>query len=330
MTVSKLERYRDMTPSGAQTGQSASDEMTRRCGRYAVNLTHLGKVLYRQDGITKQAVIDYYQRVSSWMLPQLRDRPLTMERYPDGIHHKGFFHKEMPEYFPEWFQHTTVATGEGKQRVPVCNNMASLLYLANQASLAQHPWLSRRGSINQPDQLIFDLDPPGDKFEPVRQAALDVMALLDELSMVGYVKTTGSRGLHVVVPIRGGHNFDQVRDFARDCARLLVARKPGSYTLEQRIANRGGRLYLDVQRNSYGQTVVAPYSLRAKPGAPVATPIHRAQLQDPALHAGSYTIENIFRSLSQRTDPWKNQRRHARGIDAAAGRLEKLLSEQAG
>lgn len=316
--------------SSAKGQRSATEEVTRRCGPYTLRLTHLDKVLYQQAGITKQEVVDYYGRIASLMLPELKDRPLVMERYPDGVHEEGFLQREMPEYFPDWFQQTVVTTKEKTQQVPVCNNKASLLYLANQGSLAQHAWLSRRDRADKPDQLIFDLDPPAEDFEPVRQAALDIIALLDELGLASYTKTTGSRGLHVMVPIRRQHRFDQVRAFARDCAHLLVSRKPGSYTLEQRIADRGGRLYLDVQRNSYGQTAVAPYSLRARTGAPIATPVSRSQLRDPELHAAYYTIKNIFSSTAQRADPWQNHRQHARSLKGPASRLKKLLAGATG
>lgn len=314
-------------PSSVGDQRSATEEVTRRCGPYTVRLTHLDKVLYKQAGVSKREVVDYYERIASLMLPQLRDRPLVMERYPDGTHEEGFFQRAMPDYFPEWFQQAAVTARGRRQYVPVCNNKASLLYLANQGSLTLHSWLSRRGSADKPDQLIFDLDPPAEDFEPVRQAALAIIALLDELGLASYTKTTGSRGLHVMVPILRQYGFDQARAFARDCARLLVSRTPESYTLEQRIADRGGRLYLDVQRNSYGQTAVAPYSLRARAGAPIAAPISRKQLQDPELHAAYYSIKNIFSSTAQRSDPWCNHRKHARSLKGPASRLQKLLDE---
>lgn len=303
------------------------NEKTRHFGRYKVKLIHTDKKLYDNPAFTKNDLFHYHHRIAGLMLPHLKNRMLTMERYPDGIHKKGFFHRQLPDYFPDWFGRVTVKTEEGRQAVPVCNNLASLLYLVNQGSITQHVWLSKKDLADRPDQLIFDLDPPGKEFEPVRRAALDCLHLLDELDLVGYVKTTGSKGLHVTVPLRREHAFDEARKFARDCARLLVKRKPDSYTLEQRIDSRGGRLYLDVQRNAYGQTVVAPYSPRPVAGAPIATPIARTRLQDHSLHARSYTIKNIFRHLSGDNNPWKGMHRHAKNLKEANKQLQRLLRE---
>ena len=306
---------------------SDASERVKRYGKYNVTLTHTDKQLYDNPPLSKDDLFRHHERIAGVMLPHLKDRMLTMERYPDGIDREGFFHKRLPDYFPRWFARTAVDTEDGRQTVPVCNNPASLLYLVNQASLTQHVWLSRRDRPKTPDQMIFDLDPPRDDFEPVRRAALDCIDLLDELELPSYVKTTGSRGLHVTVPLRREHEFDEVRKFARNCARLLVMRKPDSYTLEQRISARGGRLYLDIQRNAYGQTAVAPYSLRAKPGAPVATPIAKTRLEDTNLHASYYTIANIFRYLAQVDDPWQGMKRKAKSLHKAHRKLTALLEK---
>ncbi|MEJ2531326.1 MAG: non-homologous end-joining DNA ligase [Halioglobus sp.] len=300
--------------------------MTETFGPYALELKNLDKVLYPDSGITKGDVIDYYRRIADLMVPWLKGRVLTMQRFPDGIHAEGFFQKNMPAYFPDWFTRRTVEVSDGKQQVPVCNNLASLVYVANQGSITQHVWLSRLDRIHHPDQMIFDLDPPGDDFEPVRRGARDCLELLEELSLAAGIKTTGSRGLHVVTPLRRQHDFDAVRAFARDCARLLVARYPDRYTIEQRIDRREGKLYLDVQRNAYGQTAVAPFSLRAADGAPVATPIPRRTLDDPGLNSRSYRLDNIHRFLGQIGDPWNGLRRHASGLAPARRKLDSLLA----
>lgn len=302
--------------------------MTESFGPYAVELKNLDKAMYPDCGVTKGDVVDYYRQVSDLMLPWLEDRVLTMQRFPDGIDREGFFQKNIPDYFPRWFTRQTVATSGGKQQVPVCNNLASLVYLANQGSLTQHVWLSRLGRIHYPDQMIFDLDPPDSDFEVVRRAAFDCLEIMDLLSLPAGIKTTGSRGLHVVIPLRRQQDFDTVRAFAGDCARLLVAKYPDRYTVEQRIDQRGGKLYLDVQRNAYGQTAVAPFSLRAREGAPVATPIRRRALHNPELHARSYTLNNIHRYLGQTGNPWHGLRRHARGLSQARKKLDKLLSSE--
>ncbi len=303
--------------------------MRQQFGSYEVELSNTDKVLFPDCGITKGEVIDYYREVSRLMLPWLRDRVVTMQRFPDGLGKEGFFQKQVPDYFPDWFTRRTVDVADGTQQVPVCDNLASLVYLANQASITQHVWLSRVERIHHPDQMVFDLDPPGEDFDTVRQAALDCLALLDELSLHAGVKTTGSRGLHVLVPLRRREDFDTVREFARDCARVLVARQPARYTLEQRKDRRGGRLYLDVQRNAYGQTAVAPFSLRAIAGAPVAAPIPREKLEDSRLHARSYTLRNIQRYWGEVGNPWRHLRRRARTLAGARKTLDALLQNQA-
>jgi len=301
--------------------------MKRRFGHYSFEVVHRDKVFFPDPGITKGQVLDYYEKVASYLLPHLRDRPLTMERYPDGVADEGFIQKQRPDYFPHWLQAAQVETEKGPQTVPVCGNLASLMYVVNQGCVTAHVWLSRLDRRRKPDQMIFDLDPPGNSFAPVRQAAKDCLELLDELGLPVFIKTTGSRGLHLVVPLRRHEDFDAVREFATACARVLVARYPDRYTLEQRIAKRGGRLYLDVQRNAYGQTAVAPFSLRARAGAPVACPIDRSQLWDSSLHAQSYTLKNLFRSLSHKQNPWHDMRRRASGLAGARRVLEKLGSQ---
>ncbi len=303
--------------------------MKKQCGPYSVELGHSDKPLYPDDGWTKADIATFYEKVSHWMLPHLRDRPLTMERYPDGIGAEGFIQKAFPDYFPDWFRRARVDTSDGKQTVPLCNNQASLLYLVDQASLTQHVWLSRIDRPHHPDQMVFDLDPPDASsakagFAAVRRAARDCLTLFDELELATYLKTTGSRGLHLVVPLRRQDDFDQVREFARACAEVLVERFPRRYTLEQRIDKRGGRLYLDIQRNAYGQTAVAPFSLRCKAGAPVATPIARSRLDDPDLHAQSYRLDNLSHYLGQTRNPWHHMRRRARGLEQARKRLAAL------
>jgi bifunctional non-homologous end joining protein LigD len=302
--------------------------MRKQFGRYSVELSNRDKIFYPGISLTKGDVIDYYEKVAEFILPHIRQRPLTMERYPDGIDDEGFIQKNFPDYFPSWFERARVRTREGRQTVPVCRNRASLVYLANQGCIACHVWLSRLDRPQKPDQMIFDLDPPGSDFEPVRQAARDCLALFDELGLTGYLKTTGSRGLHLLLPLRREHSFDEVRDVATDLARVLVRRYPDRYTLEQRKDKRKGRLYLDVQRNAHGQTAVAPYSLRARPGAPVAAPIDRERLDDAGLHARFYTAKNLFRSLAQKKDPWRGLKKSARSLSVVKRDLAQLLKHE--
>jgi bifunctional non-homologous end joining protein LigD len=305
---------------------------TRRHGRHVIETSNEGKVLFPDDGLTKGELIDYYDAVAEALLPHLRGRPLTYQRFPDGIGEEGFYQKQAGDYFPDWIDTARVAKADGShQDLVVCESRATLVYLADQACITLHPWLSRRDRPDHPDRLIVDLDPPGEGFAPVREAAARVRALLtDELGLPTFAMLTGSRGLHVLVPLDRGAPFDDVRAFARDAAALLAARHPRELTTEQRKAKRGDRLYLDVARNAYAQTAVAPYSVRARPGAPVAAPVEWDELGERGLDARRWTVRNVLRRLGQRDDPWKGVGRRARSLGEARRRLAALRDEEEG
>ena len=295
-------------------------------GGHRIELSRRDKVLYPDAGLTKGDVVNYYRRISGIMLPHMQGRPLTMQRFPDGIEEDGFYEKEAPDYFPEWIRRVSIlveAEGQAQEQI-TCEDEATLVYLANQACLTPHVWLSRADRLDYPDKLIFDLDPPDDDFEPVRRTALDLQDLLEEVGLAPYVMTTGSRGMHVVAPLDRSAGFDDVRSFARDLAKVLVRRHPQRLTIEQRKKERKGRLFLDTLRNAYGQNSVAPYSLRARPGAPVATPLDWPELHDSDLHSQSYTIDNVFRRMGQKEDPWRGFSQQARALNDARQKLDEL------
>lgn len=293
-------------------------------GPYTVDLSNLDKVFYPEDGITKGDVVEYYRRVAEWMLPHLRDRPLMMQRFPDGIAGKSFYQKEAGAYFPEWIDRVEVDKEGGSVIHAVCNNTATLVYLANQACITPHVWLSRQDRIHHPDQLIFDLDPPAGDFESVRFAAKSLATLLAELDLPSFCKTTGSKGLHVAVPLDRKSDFDTVRKLAAEMAGVLARREPQKLTVETHKKKRGARLFLDYLRNSYAQTAVAPYALRPQRHAPVATPIDWAELDDKQLTSTRFHLKNIFQRLGQKQDPWKDIRRKAVSASAAQERLDRL------
>lgn len=300
----------------------------RRYGRYTVETSNEDKILIVDAGITKGALIDYYEAVSEHFLRHASDRPLTMQRFPDGINENGFFQKQISGYFPKWIKRVRVTTQEGHQQQVVCNNRATLAYLANQACVTSHLFSSKIDRLDEPDRLIIDLDPAGNDFDTVRRAAKQCKALLAELDLSAFVKTTGSRGLHVVVPIRRERGFDHVRTFAQALAEHLAYRHGDSLTTEQRKNKRLGRLYLDVGRNAYGQTAVAPYSVRALNGAPVATPIDWAELDDRSLHAQTFTMQNVCGRLEKQGDPWRSMGRSARSLTGPWQRLDSLISSE--
>jgi bifunctional non-homologous end joining protein LigD len=305
---------------------------TRRYGRRSVETSHEDKVLFPDAGITKGELIDYYERISDRLLPHLKDRPLTLQRFPDGIAGDGFYQKQASDYFPDWITTMDVAvkgTGEDQQAV-ICDRKATLGYLANQAAVALHPWLSRRDRLDHPDMLVVDLDPPGDAFDAVRDAALRVRDLLEnELGLPCYAKLTGSKGVHVTVPLDRSSDFDTVRALVRDAMELLATRHADTLTTEQRKRKRRGRVYLDTGRNAYGQTAVAPWSLRALPDAPIAAPIAWSQLERNDVGPRDYTLRNVFRRIGGREDPWQQMRRRAHGLGPARERLARLRDADA-
>lgn len=304
--------------------------MQTTIGGHTIEIGNADKVFYPDAGITKGEVVGYYEQVAGAMLPHVHDRPVSMQRFPDGIAGEGFFQKDVPDYFPPWIATVAVGTETGKTvHHALIQNAATLVYLAEQACLTPHIWLSRADHLHHPDRVIFDLDPPDSDFGRVREAAHAVRGLLEELGLPAFVMTTGSRGLHVVTPLDRRAGFDTVRAFARRAADLLARRHPDHLTTETRLDRRDRRLFLDYLRNAYAQTSVAPYALRAKPGAPVATPLEWSELDAKDMGSRRYTLRNLFRRLGQKSDPWADIDRHARSLAEAVKRLDELEEREA-
>ncbi|MBD9721842.1 non-homologous end-joining DNA ligase [Streptomyces caniscabiei] len=303
------------------------DTHTMRVGRRTVEIHRPDKVLFPADGdggkeYTKGDLVAYHRAVAPFMLPHLRGRPLMLERHPDGLDGPMFMQKNTPEHYPEWIERVEVRKEGGTVLHPVCDDAATLVYLADQACLTLHRWLSRTGDVDRPDRLVLDLDPAVEDFAQVREAARDVRDLLDRLKLPSVPMTTGSRGVHVVVPLNGHDDFDSVRGFAREIAEELVRARPERLTVEPRRKDRGDRLYLDIQRNAYAQTAVVPYTVRARPGAPVATPLTWEQLDDPAVDARRWTLADAVDQA--RTDPWAGALARGRALGPARRRLAAL------
>ena len=275
-----------------------------RADRREIEISRPEKVLFPEDGITKGELIEYYARIAPRMLPHLRDRPLTLERYPNGIATKRFFQKEASSYFPDWIQRVTVEKVGGRVTHVVCNDTATLVYLANQACVTPHIFLSRLDKVRQPDQLVFDLDPQSENFELVRSTARSFKQLLDDLELPAFLKTTGSRGLHVVIPLKRREEYDSVRDFARELAEIVVRQAPKERTTQQLKADRGDRVFIDTNRNGYAQLVAPAYAVRARKGAPVSVPLDWAELKKKNLRSDSFTIRTVFDRLGDVDDPW--------------------------
>jgi bifunctional non-homologous end joining protein LigD len=296
-----------------------------RVDDHEIELTRQNKVLFSQSGITKGDLVRYYERIAAIALPHWRDRPLSQHRFPDGIDKEGFFQKEIPDHYPPWVERAELkAQTGGSVTYVLANNAATLVHLANQACITPHLGLSRIDRIDHPDWLVIDLDPSDDDFEKVRFAARATHRLLDRLEIASFLQTSGSRGLHVFVPLDRSADFARVRAFARDLAQRLAREHPERLTTEQRKAKRGDRVYLDIMRNAYGQTTVASYAVRAREGAPVATPIDWSEIGDARLNPQRYTIANIFRRLSRKPDPWRDMASHAQSLDRPHERLREL------
>jgi bifunctional non-homologous end joining protein LigD len=294
-----------------------------RIGSYDVKITRPGKILFPEDGITKGDLIEYYRRIARWMLPHLRGRPIMMQRYPDGIDKPGFFQKAAARYYPDWIETATVEKVGGTVKHVICENVSTLIYLANQACITPHVWLSRVDRLDYPDQMIFDLDPSGGEFAPIMATAQSLKHLLDELELPAYLKTTGSRGLHVAVPLNRKDDFESVRAFARELARLLVSGNPDHRTLELRKSMRHGRVFVDTNRNAYAQTVAPAYAVRAYRGAPISVPLDWGELRKKDLRSDGVTLRTIFDRLERLDEPWKDFRQRATALPRAWQRLSE-------
>jgi bifunctional non-homologous end joining protein LigD len=279
-----------------------------------VKITHADKILFPADGISKRELAGYYGRIAGTMLPHLRGRAIVMERYPDGIHEKRIFQKNASRYFPDWIPIAPLPKTGGIVRHVVCDQAATLVYLATQAVITPHTWLSRIDKPDHPDQMIFDLDPSDGEFDVVRNAAKELRQRLAEQGLTSFVKTTGSRGLHVLVPLDRTADFETVRAFARGIAQELVRSDPEHLTVEVRKNKRFGRVFVDTARNAYAQTAAPPYAVRPRDTAPVAAPLDWSELDDRRLRPDLYNIHNIFDRLEEGGDPWKDVGRHAQAL----------------
>lgn len=297
-----------------------------------VEISKPDKVLFPDDGLTKRDLAEYYERVADTLLAHSSGRLVSMHRFPDGIDGESFFQKEVPDYFPDWIRRKTVEKEGGEVTMVVLEDAATLVYLADQACITPHVWLSRVDSLHHPDRVIWDLDPSeGASFDDVRWAARRIREALEETGLESFVMTSGSRGLHVWVPLDASADFDDVRAFARGLSELLVRRHPDRLTVEQRKDKRGDRVFLDYLRNAYAQTSAPPYSVRPRPGAPVATPLDWNEIGSGELGPRKYTIRNLFRRLGQKGDPWRGMGRHATSLGMASERLGELAeAEEAG
>jgi bifunctional non-homologous end joining protein LigD len=300
----------------------SASETTVRAGRRRVRISSAGKLLFPADGITKADLAAYYAEIAPAMTPHVRDRPLNLWRWNKGIEGDLVVQQEIPRGAPEWVRRVTVPRRRGGT---VCHAVggeaATLVWLSNLNCITPHAWTSRADRPDLPDRLVVDLDPPdedpGSHFPAIRAGARELGALLEELGLVAFAMTSGSRGLHVVAPLRRRASADEARATAGEIAEVLAERMPDELTTAWRKEKRGGRVLVDVARNTYAQTTVAPYAVRALPGAPVATPLAWEELEDPELHPRRWTLASIPGRVSERGDPWARIGTFARALPRA-------------
>ena len=292
-----------------------------KVGKHSVEISNEDKVLFPESGLTKKDIIAFYLEIANNLLPQLKNRPLMLQRFPNGISEKGFYQKDASDYFPDWIEKVELDKEGGTVKHVLCNNKATLAYLCNQGTISFHSWLSTAAHPHYPDRFIIDLDPPSDEFSQVREGAFFVKEALDELEITSFVMTTGSSGLHVVVPLDAKSDFGTSREFGKSIGEMLINKHPGTFTFERLIDKRGGQIYFDIQRNAYAQTAIAPYSLRPTATAPVATPLSWSELHDKKIQSRSFHIKNITKRLSSTSDPWKGMKRHAISAKRALHKL---------
>jgi bifunctional non-homologous end joining protein LigD len=297
-----------------------------RAGHRTVEIPRAGKALF-PSGITKADLANYYRKVADAMLPHIAGRPLNLERYPDGIDGERIIQQHASKHFPSWVRLAEVPARKGTVKHVQARDAATLVYLAGQACITFHRWLSRTDRLDRPDQLVVDLDPSNGTTADVRRAARIIGELFSELGLVPWLMSTGSRGYHVVVALQRRADSDTVREFSRDLSRLAAARESRLFTTEQRKAKREGKILLDVMRNAYGHTSVAPYSVRPRANAPVATPLRWDELDDPDARPDLWTLASIPERLERRGDPWRQMQRQAQTLATARRQLDRALRE---
>ena len=278
-------------------------------------ITHPEKVLFPGDGITKGELAAYYETIAPVMMPHIRARPVTMERYPTGIGRKGFWQKDVSKGFPDWLERIEVPKKDGTVHHPLITDRRSLLWVINQNTITQHVWTSRAPNLHYPDVCVFDLDPSRED-EPavLRTTALALRDLLDDLGLPSWVKTSGSKGFHILVPLDGKVRMDEVARFAHDVGTLLVTRDPEHLTQEFSKADRGGRILVDTGRNRYSATFAAAYTVRAKRGAPVSAPCTWEELERGEVGPQTFTLRTMAARVAEVGDLWSDMRKRRRSL----------------
>jgi bifunctional non-homologous end joining protein LigD len=281
-------------------------------------------VLFPEDGISKGDLAAYYEAVADVMLPHIEYRPVTMVRYPAGIGNKGFWQKDVSKGFPSWLQRVEVPKKDGVVHHPLVTDLESLLWITNQNTVTPHVWVSRAPDLMHPDVTVFDLDPSRDDQEMLRAACVGLRDLLDELGLPCWIKTTGSKGFHIVLSLDGSANMGEAAGFAHGVGRLLVERYPKELTLEFHKKDRAGRILVDTGRNDYSATFAAAYAVRARAGAPVSAPCTWDEVITGAVGPSTFNVRNMPARVKKVGDVWADMRKKRRSLKKAIAKLRSL------
>jgi bifunctional non-homologous end joining protein LigD len=287
-------------------------------------ITHPEKVLFPEDGITKGDLAAYYERVAPLMLPHIHARPVTMERYPAGIGKKGFWQKDVVKGFPAWLERVEVPKKDGTVHHPLITDARSLLWVTNQNTITPHVWTSRAPDLMHPDVGVFDLDPSREDPEVLRAASVALRDLLEELGLPCWIKTSGSKGFHIVTSLDGKTPMGQAAGFAHGVARLLVERYPKQLTLEFHKKDRAGRILVDTGRNDYSATFAAAYAVRPKKGAPVSAPCTWDEVIRGDVGPATFTVRNMAARIEKAGDVWADLKKRRRSLRGPIAKLKKM------
>jgi len=288
-------------------------------------ITHPEKILFPDDGITKGELASYYEMIAPGMVPHMRNRPVTMERFHRGIGAPGFFQKDVSRGFPEWLQRVEVTKKDGVVHHPLVTDARSLLWLANQNCITPHLWTSRVPDLYHPDICVFDLDPSEENPGQLRAAALQLRGLLEELGLSSWLKTSGSKGFHIVVPVDGKSTMGEVAQFAHAVGGALVKRDPVNLTQEFHKVDRGSRILVDTGRNGYSATFAAAYAVRAKPGAPVSAPCTWEELERGEVGPRTFTLRTMPERVAAVGDLWDEMHKRKRSLRQPMEKLRRML-----
>jgi bifunctional non-homologous end joining protein LigD len=290
-----------------------------------VKVTHLDKVYWPKEKYTKGDLIVYYRRIAPYILPYLRDRPESLNRHPNGITGPSFFQKDVNHKVPKWVKTKSIYSESNKANINylICQDEATLVYMANLGCIEINPWNSRIQKLEKPDWLVIDLDPENISFDKVILVAQSVHKLLDKIRVKNFCKTSGATGLHIYVPLGAKYTYDQAKEFAHIIAVLINQKHPDITSVERMPKKRQKKVYLDFLQNRKGQTLAAPYSLRPKPGAPVSTPLEWSEVR-PGLNPQKFTIKTIFDRLKKKKDLFKPVLGAGVDLKKALSSIEKL------